>query len=120
MSEYTPGPWFVVDRPRTGMEEHAYAVEPVCFMFGSFPYPQQEASARLIAAAPDLLDVLRNVTDRFEKQLAASGKFIPRHIRDEHYAAIANARAILAKATMPLPEPPKAPATSHQTPTKGE
>lgn len=64
MSKHTPGPWFVNDRYKQtkyieariggGMLQEVAACGPTEVR------EQQEANARLIAAAPDLLDALED------------------------------------------------------------
>lgn len=45
----------------------------------------------------ELEGALEHVTARFEKQLLASGKYIPRHVFDKHENAIRRARTALHK-----------------------
>ena len=63
MSAHTPGPWKVDSPPRTVTFEPAFAVNgdygpPLAFVLGSDDHPEVRANARLIAAAPDLLEAL--------------------------------------------------------------
>lgn len=67
MTKYTPGPWEVIHD--IGIKVHRsepipkgarYAVAQVGVGRGD---PQDEANARLIAAAPDLLEALKELAD---------------------------------------------------------
>ena len=99
MSKYTPGPWRT--DPDLGHEQVLGPdgiIVADCSIFamvknGSTP-ERNRANARLIAAAPELLEKLINITNRFEKCLIHSGT-------DKEYAeiAVAEARAAIAKAT---------------------
>ncbi len=95
MSKHTPGPW-VVDEANTnlvarlvnGVYEYVCEVEPSSFSTREYSQDQEEADARLIAAAPELLAAL--------KRMVLDG-----NCRDANYRALANdqARAAIAKAT---------------------
>lgn len=76
MSEHTPGPWEVTHLDATGSQSAGYAnVRAVNrHMFGHgtclpivdvylYHEPEQQANARLIAAAPDLLAALETARD---------------------------------------------------------
>lgn len=66
MSEHTPGPWFVVDDEREGMEDNRHICRDeagdhrICFMATGY---DNEADAALIAAAPALLLALEHAAD---------------------------------------------------------
>jgi hypothetical protein len=68
MSKHTPGPW-VVDEANTnlvarlvnGVYEYVCEVEPSSFSTRECSQDQEEADARLIAAAPDLLEALKDM-----------------------------------------------------------
>jgi hypothetical protein len=91
---HTPGPWFAVDRGRKGepmmsvMAERIRGRGPsheVCMCAtGDSPQPMENANARLIAAAPDLLEALRDMVSDHPDQFGAT---------------VAFARAVIAKAT---------------------
>lgn len=89
MSNHAPGPWAIDRDDRPGMEwnNHIVAcVKPdmaICFMTNSYgdDNSEAEANARLIAAAPDLLEALQGVlrvadraTDEFDAARAAISK----------------------------------------------
>jgi len=66
MSKHTPGPWVIDDsnpnlvaRLVNGVYEYVCAVEPSSFSNRECNQEQEEADARLIAAAPDLLEALQ-------------------------------------------------------------
>jgi hypothetical protein len=68
MSKHTPGPWVIDDsnpnlvaRLVNGVYEYVCAVEPSSFSNRECNQEQEEADARLIAAAPDLLDALKDL-----------------------------------------------------------
>lgn len=90
-TQHTPGPWYVADSLFTKgnviLANHPECGAHICtlpeFKVG------QEANARLIAAAPELLRLLHNLTE-----LAA---FRGGHL-DEYGAAIKEARDLIAKA----------------------
>jgi hypothetical protein len=68
MSKHTPGPW-VVDEANTnlvarlvnGVYEYVCAVEPSSFSTRECSDDQEESDARLIAAAPELLEALKAI-----------------------------------------------------------
>ena len=95
MSQYTPGPWRI---QRDDQIVILNADESIAMLFrdGDVHYndllaPEDdacEANARLIAAAPDLLEAIQALVKEFEKE-AMPGI----------YAGLALARAAIAKAT---------------------
>lgn len=88
MSKHTPGPWFVGFLERTictGSENG-----PVLYRVNPHPRPLSEADARLIAAAPELLEAL-------QAMLAVYGH--DGHFHPPALAATRAARAAIAKAT---------------------
>ena len=98
-SNPTPGPWsaFVVEETMTvavDIGPHPSGKRPNVVDWGGFdtcglPLDQQVANARLIAAAPDLLDLARMVD--------AWGNLLRRHTAHEA-AMVKSARAAIAKA----------------------
>ena len=91
MSNHTPGPW----EYHTAMNYIGFSVAPLgilptlaavercgdCMTISCFNFPGSiEANARLIAAAPELLDALTNLLDWAENQCGLSGN-------DECYGA---------------------------------
>lgn len=89
MSNYTPGPWQVkpnsVGGPTVGPEGsvvadiRTYGGPHVC----GLQHPQTDANARMVAAAPDLLEVLRCACNYIDKLGGTSSPY----------------RALLARAT---------------------
>lgn len=73
MSKYTQAPWELIHfgGPQIG---HKASGEAVCTMWGDENDPADpfHANARLIAAAPDLYEALKELFDSY-KQLADSG-----------------------------------------------
>jgi hypothetical protein len=55
MSSFTPGPWNIFQS--IGLEVEADGI-PICEIWQRGDEEQEQANARLIAAAPDLLEVL--------------------------------------------------------------
>jgi hypothetical protein len=102
-TKYTPGPWSVFAQPITGrgdaileVVEQIMATEPMSDRFylinadGKCPAltgcgPTSEANARLIAAAPELVEALRATLNALEKLDAGETK------------VAARARALLAR-----------------------
>lgn len=94
-AQHTPGPW-VTDKD-VGHEAVLGADGALvadCAIFGLHVNRSQEinkANARLIAAAPELLEALERMADVAEK----SGLTV----FNEEFTALANARYVIAKAT---------------------
>jgi hypothetical protein len=85
MSGHTPGPWRIEKQDIYGNDKNGY----ICTWSG------RSGDAKLIAAAPDLLEALEDITDRFErciKQYAITD--------DDEMAKVPTsaARAVIAKA----------------------
>lgn len=95
---HTPGPWKVTDRFEISMDDGD--VQPLVATVNaddaSVSNEQAEADARLIAAAPDLLDVLRVLTDHAKETY-------PHFESDRGQRDIAAALAAIAKATGETP-----------------
>ncbi len=105
MSKHTPGPWSYRKVPRKQEWEIDTKRCPnlgheswtgMSVVFGCDDYPKMgkiagEANARLIAAAPDLLEALQAMLSEFNEQMAG--------IVNDEFAVIAKARAAIAKAT---------------------
>lgn len=92
----TPGPWILDPDERPGMEWNIHVVEAsnpdnrICFMASNGP---NEANARLISAAPDLLAALKEAA-RYVEYLE-TGSFVgPGMPRD----ALAQIKFAIAKA----------------------
>lgn len=90
----TPGPWSITRR-RVDMQIHAapgndpslHRGQPIAYVCGSGVHAmRQEADARLIAAAPDLLAALEAITSD-----SGTWNCMPMRLRDLAAAAIAKA-----------------------------
>ena len=99
MSKHTPGPWVVVGSRTKYVEarlvgslmQEVAACGPTLADEGYGQ--QQEANARLIAAAPDLLEALRGMFAMWRSVCRAQGW------EPEHLAEAVRAQAAIAKAT---------------------
>jgi hypothetical protein len=92
MTKYTPGPWEFDDKHSSGFPLLClYAADNRNPFHGSRSDDEQNANARLIAAAPELLEALRAITDQLERIGDT------RYDKDGQY--IDAARAAIAKAT---------------------
>ena len=104
-TSYTPGPWWVCgDMP--GEEKLLNPVvrasidgttrTTICRTGQGNHYPFEWANARLISAAPELLEALRMVMNVLPAEPPAAGKLIGAERR--HYDAIMAAKAAIRKA----------------------
>lgn len=98
MSGHTPGPWTKVNGELFGPHGRRVLVSDsgIGVVCGSNPDPEHEANARLIAAAPELLEALRDLlraVGRAGYDDADSGELF------ELDSAAEEARAVIAKAT---------------------
>ena len=99
MSKHTPGPW-VVDEANTnlvarlvdGVYEYVCAVEPSSFSTREYNNEQEEADARLIAAAPELLEALKIARPYVSAALTETGSV-------DAYRAECQVDIAIAKAT---------------------
>ncbi len=95
-SKHTPGPWAIWDTKngrQVGMSERPVMVATMCELEKLRLYPEEghypgslEANARLIAAAPDLLEALKHMSEVFERELGPK------------WESVIVARAAIAKA----------------------
>lgn len=87
MTKHTPGPWETNDkRPQCNGIGIFSGSQFLAFVGDSDSQTPCEANARLIAAAPDLLEALRSITDAADEK----------RVTAKHYEI---ARAAIAKAT---------------------
>ena len=100
---HTPGPWHVGGKGNAivyaDVEGGSYAVANAVTFHGQ-PNFEDAANARLIAAAPDLLEALRKLVGLIMDEHGSGADLLPVHheFDPEHYAAIREARASIAKA----------------------
>jgi hypothetical protein len=88
MSKHTPGPWSVDDPHQIWAESAGeYVAITRVEDWDTIPREQAEANARLIAAAPELLEALKAMLTNWEEAPAYGSD------------AAAKARAAIAKAT---------------------
>lgn len=101
MSDFTQGPWkvFTVQSGPNigqllgvGQETGQGVTDAYGGLWGSGP--EQMANARLISAAPDLLEALERMVDHF----ATWASDMPETATTETYAALFTSRAAIAKA----------------------
>jgi hypothetical protein len=86
MSSFTPGPWNIFQS--IGLEVEADGI-PICEIWQRGDEEQEQANARLIAAAPDLLEALKEVLSSWEDG------YTPNEDQDTYNTA----RAAIRKAT---------------------
>jgi hypothetical protein len=76
MKQHTPGPWAILDRPENSFPDSrtlthiSNGAHIVCTLGSTLSdgSPNHYANARLIAAAPDLLDAVQAMVDAFGDQ----------------------------------------------------
>ncbi len=96
MSEHTPGPWEISYgkiRPARPIEGYTIGYAPICIVRGDkrlHGNGVREANARLIAAAPELLEALKAVIDWLD-----DGSIL---LSEVCAANVLQARAAIAKA----------------------
>ena len=91
MSKHTPGPWaFYDDTALTGCIEIVALGKTVARIYRSVP-EKDLPNARLIAAAPDLLEALRDAVTMIDSLNSAYGS-------EQVDSVASNGRAVIAKA----------------------
>lgn len=101
MSKHTPGPWLVKSDPIRfdtlstvvgGVKKKAKGIERqmIVQVGGWAEWREQEANARLIAAAPDLLEALKALTNSLDEHDL---------LHDDQRLAFGDSLAAIAKAT---------------------
>lgn len=101
MSKHTPGPWHVgigngqgsifPDIGRTRLEAGGTALYPIASINSGWDAVEDTANARLIAAAPELLEALTMVRDADDNHKLDGLPIIPLAARAKIGAAIAKA-----------------------------
>lgn len=89
-TKHTPGPWWVDDNGCVAAG-HGDTYETIAIMHDWQGDSEREANARLIAAAPELLEALRAVLDEIDENECGQSLSV----------RIGKARAAIAKATQP-------------------
>jgi len=95
MSKHTPGPWHTDIFSLQVLSENSLGICQLQAQFGSDPFPNYRANARLISAAPDLLEALK-MYELFANEAEEHGETpVSRTLLR---AARSQARAAIAKA----------------------
>jgi len=92
--KHTPGPWTLSeweDRYDNALEVTGADGETICDNFPYYPHPVSPANARLIAAAPDLLEALELLVRKYGEHEDGTPKDLNAY--DIACAAIAKATA---------------------------
>ena len=92
-AQHTPAPWYWADNAPGAPKNYRMIVDADGFTIAE-PSPMGEADARLIAAAPDLLNALLRIQAR-----ADYGKDNPRKQTDVLFDILELSRDVIAKAT---------------------
>jgi hypothetical protein len=96
MAEHTPGPWAIA----SGAIHMRGEARVQMALIRAMPSVEYAANLRLIGAAPDLLDALREMTEVAGRALAGTLPALgAEHLRDPAHDALKRARAAIAKAT---------------------
>ena len=101
-TSHTPGSWINANGLVNGRDSRLeYPDTPSIDIFDASEWPENlseeaQANARLIAAAPDLLDALQAIVDEFPVA-AGTAKGIPHD--EQGFGSIYRARAAIARAT---------------------
>ena len=97
---HTPGPWRISSKSKYLVKTDEYRI---CQVFRSTIDPslneQAEADARLIAAAPDLLEALKEVLKGMEAAYTEGCSEVPPNIDWFDYSSVTQAYTAIAKAT---------------------
>lgn len=94
MSKHTPGPWTVV-RDRLGGWS-VYCGDNLVCCIGDQEADEQLANAILISKAPELVEMVRRLTDKLYQCPEVGQVYDEGHQRD-HMSGIVDARALLAE-----------------------
>jgi hypothetical protein len=104
MSKHTPGDWVIDQTPERALSifDSDSCGILIAEIAGDADHPEVEANARLIAAAPELLEALRAVVKSHDDvNFAASGALGYDLPQPDEDSPIGLARAAIAKATNP-------------------
>lgn len=91
MTKHTQGPWLVEGRTVYALNDDGYNRFSALVQDAHTPGDELEANARLIAAAPELLEALEGVTDMAADMIPSMG-FAGLALIEAARAAIAKAR----------------------------
>lgn len=91
VTKHTPGPWFIDGNVIRGDKQRNGSISIACTLNIAYPYGRwsgesEQANARLIAAAPELLEALQDMVDYYGTASAS-------------VEALHKARSAIAKAT---------------------
>lgn len=94
MSKHTPGPWEITVNNYDHYGIHQAGMNGMAIIWINKQHSEMDdANARLIAAAPELLEALRQAADELDAIMNQKGHTAKtRAIRDTSYAAIAKAQ----------------------------
>jgi hypothetical protein len=96
-NKHTPGSW-VYDKTLSAIVViYNHTVKAVAD-FGKCSLPENEANAQLMAAAPELLDAVNKLV-KLHADWDKGSAYVPVAFYEKNNAAIAEARAAIAKAT---------------------
>lgn len=102
-AKHTPGPWEAVPDPVKIRGRSVWRTlvrakyMEICTVSGTVAAGLEEANAALIGAAPDLLDALRSIVDKWDGGKDGHGRSLVLN-SPEFWAAIKDARAAITKA----------------------
>lgn len=100
MTKHTPGPWHSGTVPHIVYDMGGWAVCNTITYHGKHEKGEDEANARLIAAAPDLLAALHDAAALLEVYTNTTGRNGPNvTTHGQALATIREGRAAIAKAT---------------------
>ncbi len=96
MSAHTPGPWGIVFnwKSRKVISSNGGTI---CSDWG-YPFELKEADARLIAAAPELLEALKRLVENIHDYESVNN-LAPNPGKQDCWQSVTQARAAIAKAT---------------------
>lgn len=96
---YTPGPWHTGADGRIVYNAAGWAVCNAVTFHQRHQGDEDRANARLIAAAPELLEELEECASDLEAEIEARRGAVLERTMERDLATVARARAIIAKAT---------------------
>ena len=94
MSGHTPGPWLVEGRTVYALNDDGYNRFSALVQDAHTPGDELEANARLIAAAPELLEALEDIANDYAERFDMDSQSTNPGMK----VVVENARAAIAKA----------------------